>query len=72
MNTPTFTKIRNTRTAAEADVLIATLRAAGLHPQDLAMSDHYSVAGMQSSFWIVVPTEEVLRAREILGSHETD
>ncbi len=69
MNSPAFTTVRTTRTAAEADVLMAALRAAGLHPLELATSDHFSIAGVDISYPITVPTEELTEAREILDSH---
>lgn len=66
MTSPAFTTVRTTRTAAEADVLMAALRAAGLHPLELTMSDHFTLAGVDTSFPITVPTEESISAREIL------
>ncbi len=51
---------------------MAALRAAGLHPVDLAMSDHFSVAGVDISFPITLPTEEVETAREVLAAFVSD
>lgn len=48
---------------------MAALRAAGLHPLELAMSGHFTVAGVETSFPITVPTEELTAAREILDLH---
>ncbi|MEO5802841.1 MAG: hypothetical protein ABIR24_04875 [Verrucomicrobiota bacterium] len=72
MSTPTFTTVRTTRTAAEADVLMAALRAAGLHPLELAMSDSFALAGVETSFPLTVPTEELTEARELLDSFAGD
>ncbi|MBM3837504.1 MAG: hypothetical protein FJ398_06005 [Verrucomicrobia bacterium] len=47
MKNPTFTTIRTARTAIEAEVILSALRAAGLHPVDLALSPHFSVAGTE-------------------------
>lgn len=48
---------------------MAALRAAGLHPLELATSDHFSIAGVAISYPITVPTEEMTEAKEILDSH---
>jgi hypothetical protein len=48
---------------------MAALRAAGLHPLDLMTSDHFSIAGVDISYPITVPTEELTEAREILDSN---
>jgi hypothetical protein len=72
MTTPIFTTVQTTRTAAEADVLMSSLRAAGLHPRELAMSDHFTLAGLETSFPIIVPTEEAAAARELLGFQAED
>lgn len=61
-----FTTIERAPTAGEADILMAALRAAGLHPLELAMSDHFSVAGVDISYPITVPSEEAEAAREVL------
>ena len=68
MSTPAFTVLRQTRTAIEADVLIAALRGAGLHPLDLRTSSHIGIAGAEVFFPIEVPTDEVSAAREFLRS----
>ncbi len=68
MNTPDFSKVQTTQTAAEAEVLLGLLRAAGLHPRDLSFSGHFTFAGAETSFSIMVPTEELAEAREILSS----
>jgi hypothetical protein len=70
MNTPAFTVVRTARTAVEADMLIAALRCAGLHPVDLDTSSHFSLAGADVSFHIEVPTSEVSEARALLNSYE--
>ena len=70
MNTPTFTVVRTARTAVEADMLIAALRCAGLHPAHLDTSSHFSLAGADVSFHIEVPTSEASEARELLNSYD--
>jgi hypothetical protein len=45
------------------------LRAAGLHPIELSTSSHFSIAGVEISFPIQVPTAEAESAREILASY---
>lgn len=62
--------VRTTRTAIEADLLIAGLRSAGLHPLDLDTASHFSLAGADVSFHIEVPTSEVSAAREFLKSQD--
>ncbi|MBC8094323.1 MAG: hypothetical protein H7Y43_00795 [Akkermansiaceae bacterium] len=69
MSTSAFTTVRTTWTAIEADILLGVLRAAGLHPLDLATSNQFTIAGVEGSFPIVVPTEEAAQAIEILNSH---
>lgn len=69
MNASTFTTVRTARTAIEADLLLSVLRAADLHPVDLAMSPHFSLAGAETSYPIQVPAGEADRAREVLDSH---
>ena len=70
MNTPAFTVVRTTRTLIEADLLIATLRNAGLHPVDLDTFSHFSLAGTDVAYHIKVPTAEASGARQCLGSSE--
>ncbi len=67
MKTPDFSKVQTTQTAAEAEILLGLLRAAGLHPRDLLFSGHFTFAGAETSFPIMVPTEELAEAREILS-----
>lgn len=68
MDTPAFTTVRTVQTAAEADVLIAALRAAGLHPLELKMTGHFAMGAVETSFPITVPTKELKAAREFLDS----
>jgi hypothetical protein len=67
MNPSAFSVVRTARTAAEADVLIAALRGAGLHPLDLDTSPHFSLAGTDVEFQIKLPSDEVNAARELLS-----
>lgn len=66
MNSTTFKTVKTARTAIEADLMISALRAAGLHPVELSMSSHFSVAGVDISYPIQVPVAEVEPARELL------
>jgi hypothetical protein len=70
MNNPAFSVVRTVRTAVEADMLIAFMRSAGLHPLDLVTSSHISLAGADIAFHIEVPTDELNQAREFLGSQD--
>ncbi len=69
MSSSTFTTVRTVRTPIEGDMILSALRAAGLHPIDLSMSPHFSVAGTEISYAIEVPTEEAVAARDILESY---
>ena len=69
MSSPAFTVVRTTQTAAEADLMISALRAAGLHPLDLSLARHVSHYGADLSFPVQVPTEEATTAKEILESY---
>lgn len=68
MKTQDFSKVQTTQTAAEAEILLGLLRTAGLHPRDLSFSGHFTFAGAETSFPIMVPTEELAAAKEILSS----
>lgn len=70
METQTFTTLRTTRTAIEAELLMATLRSAGLHPVDLNTAGHFSLAGVEIEFPVRVPTEESTEAKTILESYD--
>ena len=70
MDIPAFTTIRTVRTAAEADLILSALRAAGLHPVEFSLSPHFSLAGTDVSFPIEVPTSEAEAARKIVEAHE--
>ena len=69
MSTPAFTVVRTARTAVEAEMMIAALRAAGLHPVDLNRSSHFTLAGADVSFHHEAPTEEAEEARDFLKSY---
>ncbi len=69
MSNSTFTTVRTVRTPIEGDVILSALRAAGLHPVDLSLSPHFSVAGTEISYAIDVPTQEAVAARDLLESY---
>jgi hypothetical protein len=71
MNTQAVTTIRTARTLAEADLLIASLRAAGLHPVELSTYSHFSLAGVEIEYPIRVQTDEAQAAKELLNSYDT-
>ena len=71
MNTPAFSIVQTTQTASEADLLIAALRSAGLHPLDLDTTSHFSFAGLDISFHVEIPTAELAAAREFLSSYDS-
>ena len=50
-------------------MILSALRAAGVHPLDLSLSPHFSVAGTEISYAIEIPTDEAVAAREILQSY---
>lgn len=70
MNTPAFTVVCTARTLIEADLVIATLRNAGLHPVELDTFSHFSLAGADVSYHIKVPTPEVSAAKEGLSLND--
>jgi len=71
MKTPVFSVLRTTQTTSEADLLIAAMRIAGLHPLDLDTTSHYSFAGLNISYPVEIPTEELDVAREFLRSYDS-
>ncbi|MCU0785726.1 MAG: hypothetical protein MUF81_17120 [Verrucomicrobia bacterium] len=60
--------IGTTRTAAEADMKMSALRAAGFHPLDLPMFENFSLAGVEISYPIRISSSEAGAARELLVS----
>jgi hypothetical protein len=72
MNTPAFSTVRSTRTQAEADLLIAVLRAAGLHPLELETFGHISLAGADVDYSVRLPTSELAQARAVLCEYDTN
>jgi hypothetical protein len=70
--TPTFSVLRTARTAIEGDLLISALRSGGFHPNDLNTSSHFSIAGVDISYPIHVPSEELPAAKEFLASFESE
>jgi len=60
--------IGTTRTAAEADMKMSALRAAGFHPLDLPMFENFALAGAEISYPIRVSSAEAGEARELLDS----
>ena len=69
--TPAFSVVRTARTAIEADVLISALRAQGFHPNDISTSSHFSIAGVEISYAIEIPSNELPAAKEFLASFES-
>jgi hypothetical protein len=63
--------LRQTRTPIEADLLISRLRAAGLHPADLRVWPHVTLAGADLFFQVEVPADEVEPASQIIRSSES-
>ena len=70
MQTPAFTTIASVRTLAEADMLAAVLRTAGLHPVEQGTFGHFSLAGADIQYRVEVPTEEADAAREALQTQD--
>jgi hypothetical protein len=54
-----FQRLQQTRTQIEADLLISRLRAAGLHPSDLRVWPHVTLAGGDLFYGVEVPAAEV-------------
>jgi len=65
---PVFKTILRVQTAAEADYVVAKLRAHGFHPVEPSMSSHFSLAGAEVCFPIEVPTAEFCAAKRVLDS----
>jgi hypothetical protein len=63
-----FATIRTVPTSAEADLMISLLRSEGCHPLDADMSSHFSFAGCEIGYQIVVPREEELAAQALMQS----
>ena len=70
MNTQAFSVVRTTRTALEANLLIAAMRSEGLHPLDLETASHFSLAGADVSFHVQVPTGELAAVAEFLRAYD--
>lgn len=68
MSSEAFTIIQTTRTAVEADALVCALAAAGFHPLELETASHFSLAGVEGSYSVKVPSGEANAAREFLLS----
>src|SRR5690242_12664537 len=62
--------LQQTRTPIEADLLISRLRAAGLHPSDLRIWPHVTLAGADLFYRVDVPADEAERADQIIRSSE--
>ena len=71
MNATTFTTVRTTRTPMEAELVIASLRRAGLHPVELNTAAHFSLAGADIEYLVQVPTSEMAEATDVLNSYDT-
>ena len=65
-------RLRQTRTPIEADLLISRLRAAGLHPSELRVWPHVTLAGGDLFYDVDVPEEEVESARQIMGAVDSE
>ncbi len=63
--------LRQTRTPIEADLLISRLRAAGLHPSDLRLWPHVTLAGADLFYRVEVRADEVEPANQIIRSSES-
>jgi hypothetical protein len=63
-------RLRQTRTQIEADLVISRLRAAGLHPSDLRIWPHVTLAGADLFYGVDVPSEELEVADQIIRSAE--
>ncbi len=61
-----MTTLQQTRTQIEADLLISRLRAAGLHPSDLRIWPHVTLAGADLFYRVEVPADEVEPATQII------
>ena len=70
MKAPAFTIVHTTQTAGQADMMIAALQAAGMHPVELDRSSHFTLASADVSFHVEVPTEEAEEARNFLKSYD--
>ncbi len=51
-------------------MLITFMRSEGLHPLDISLSSHFSLAGAGIEFPIQVPTEELDAARALLKGND--
>jgi hypothetical protein len=67
-----FQRLRQTRTQIEADLLISRLRAAGLHPSELRIWPHVTLAGADLFYNVEVPGEEVDSARQIIQATDDE
>ena len=63
-------RLRQTPTQIEADLLISRLRAAGLHPSDLRIWPHVTLAGANLFYDVEVPAEEAEAANQVIGAKE--
>ncbi len=63
-----FQRVRQTRTQIEAELLISRLRAAGLHPSDLRVWPHVTLAGGELFYHVEVPRDEVPAADRVIRS----
>jgi hypothetical protein len=64
--------LKQTRTQIEAELLISRLRAAGLHPSDLRIWPHVTLAGADLFYRIEVPSEEAEAASQIIRATDAD
>ena len=60
------TKLLQTRTQIEADLVISRLRAAGLHPSELRIWPHVTLAGADLFYTVEVPADEADAANQVI------
>jgi len=54
----------------EAELVITSLRRAGLHPVELNTAAHFSLAGADIEYVVRVPTPEMAEAADVLNSYD--
>jgi hypothetical protein len=67
-----FQRLQQARTQIEADLLISRLRAAGLHPSDLRVWPHVTLAGADLFYNVEIPGEEIDSAQQIIRATDYD
>lgn len=59
-------RIFDTQNLGEANLIISILTAKGIHPPPPRSKPHLSTAGIEMSYGVEVPVEQVARAQEVL------